>query len=194
MSKIHKRILWIVGFLGLVLGLVSIFKFNSIINDVGNFLIVNEMPQKSDVIIVLAGDSGERLNYGVALYQQGFADNLLLSGGMSYVQMVPQLLQGIPESDILREDKSRTTFENAKYSLKIIQARGYRSAIVVTSPYHTRRASIIFSQVFKGIDVTICPVPYDAGMTHNWWQSGGSTQFVVSEYLKLVWHYLFEWH
>jgi uncharacterized SAM-binding protein YcdF (DUF218 family) len=159
----------------------------------GNFLIINEMPQKSDVIIILAGDYGERVAYGGKLYLSGYADKVLLSGNDSGMKQ-QALSQGIPESAILLEDQSRTTFENAKYSFKIVQAQGFKSVIVVTSPYHTRRASIIFTQFFRGIFLTICPVPYNPAMTRNWGKDGYSTQFVVSEYLKLVWHYLLEWH
>ena len=65
-----------------------------------------------------------------------------------------------PESAILVENKSKTTFETAEYSLKIVQNQGYKSVIVVTSQYHKRRASIIFTHFFKGINLTICPVPY----------------------------------
>ena len=159
----------------------------------GNFLIVDEVPQKSDVIIVLGGDAANRVAYGAKLYQSGYADKVLLSGHER--AMIQQALSlGIPESAILMEDRSLTTFLNAKYSLKIVQQQGYKSAIVVTSQYHTLRTSIIFAQCFKGIDLTICPVPYDLAMTHHWWKDSFSTQFVISEYLKLFWHYLFEWH
>jgi len=159
---------------------------------VGNFLIVSESPKKSDVIIVLSGDSGERLAYGVKLYQESYADKLLLSGRQSGMEE-QALSLGVPEGAILLEDQATTTFENGKYSLKIVKEQGYKSAIVVTSPFHTRRSSIIFAQLFKGIDLTICPVPYDPTMIHNWWKDSNSRQFVISEYLKLGWHYLFEW-
>ena len=174
----------------LALVLVFIIKFDSILTSVGNFLIVNEAPQKSDVIIVLGGDAANRVPYGAELFKLGYADKVLLSG---HAMIGPALSSGIPLSAILMEDQSQTTFENGKYSLKIVKEQGYKSAIVVTSPYHTRRSSIIFAQLFKGIDLTICPVPYDPTMTHNWWKDSNSRQFVISEYLKLVWHYLFEW-
>ena len=166
-------------------------KFDSILATMGNFLIVNEVPQKSDIIIVLGGSLRDRVAYGAKLYQSGYADKVLLCGGYMKQQA---LSLGIPESSILVEDQSMTTFENAKYSLKIVQAQGYKSAAVVTHPYHTRRAGIIFAQFFKGIDLTICPIPYDPAMTHNWWKDSSPTRFVISEYLKLVWHYLFEWN
>ena len=171
-----------------------IFNFGSILTNMGNFLIVNQAPQKSDVIIILNGDStGRRVAYGAELYHEGYAYKILLTGA-GEVMMQQALSQGISESDILLEAKSTTTFENAEYSLKIAQNQGYKSAIVVTSPYHTRRSSIIFTKFFKGIDLTICPVPYDPAMAQSWWKDSNSREFVISEYLKLVWHYLFEWH
>ena len=172
---------------------VLIIKFGSIINAIGQFLIVDEAPQKSDVIIILGGYDTTRVAYGAKLYQLGYADKVLLSGsGMGMTKQAVSL--GIPESAILQENQSTTTFENAKYSLKIVQNLGYKSAIVVTTSFHTRRTSIIFAQFFKGIDVKICPVPYDSAITHNWWKDTYDTQFVVSEYAKLVYHYLFEWN
>lgn len=49
-----------------------------IVKSAGNFLVVDEKPEKSDVIIVLSGGEG-RLEKGVALYKAGFAPFLLLS-------------------------------------------------------------------------------------------------------------------
>jgi uncharacterized SAM-binding protein YcdF (DUF218 family) len=157
-----------------------------------NFLIVKEEPQKADVIIVLGG-SLDRVPYAAKLYKLSFAPKVLLSGSGRYM-MRQALSQGIPESSILLENRSLSTFENAKYSLKIMQDQGYKSAIIVTSPYHTRRVSIIFAQFFKEIHLTICPVPYDPAITHGWLENFYSIQFFISEYEKLVWHYLFEWH
>jgi uncharacterized SAM-binding protein YcdF (DUF218 family) len=194
LSKIQKTILCTAVLVFLASMSVLIIKFDSIITNMGNLLIVNQEPQKADAIIILGGGS-DRVAYGVKLYQSGYASKLLLSGGNanSNRNMKQQALSlGVPDASILQEDLSRTTFENAKYSLKIVQAQGYKSVIVVTSPYHTRRASIIFTQFFKGIDVIMCPVPYDPAITGNWWKDSYSSVFVISEYLKLIWHDIFE--
>jgi uncharacterized SAM-binding protein YcdF (DUF218 family) len=162
------------------------------LSNIANHLIVDEAPQKSDVIIVISGDSKNRLVHGAQLYKSGFADKVILSGfGMSIIPRITML--GIPESSILLEEKARTTFLNAKYSLKIVRENKFKSAILVTSPYHTFRASLIFGRFFRGIDLTICAVPHDSAMTENWWKYGSSFRVIVSEYLKLLFHYLFEW-
>ena len=98
---------------------------------------------------------------------------------------------GVSPDHILVEDKSDSTFTNAKYSLKIVQDRGFMSALIVTSNYHTRRSSIIFHQVFRGIDLTICAVP-DRSSTYTEQHIRSELSIMTSEYLKLVWHYLFE--
>ena len=156
----------------------------------GNFLVVNEAPQKADVIIVLNGSS-DRVPYAAMLYKSGYVEKVLLSGDDRY--MTQQALSlGIPQSALLLEDQSQTTFENAQFSLKIVQDQGYKSAIVVTDWYHTHRANIIFAHFFKGIHLTICPVPYNPTTTQNWWKDSNSKESVITEYLKLGWYYLVE--
>jgi len=156
-----------------------------------NFLVVNEEPKPADVIIVLSGGY-DRVEHGVRLYQQDYADKILLTGGGSHKMKEQALDLGIKEDNILLEDKSGTTFENAKYSVEIVRAQGFQSAIIVTSPTHTRRSSIIFAEFFEGVDLTVCSVPYDLSIADQWWKDRSTTRDVVSEYLKLLWHYLFE--
>lgn len=156
-----------------------------------NLLIVNEEPKPVDVIIVLSGGE-DRVEHGVRLYQQGYANKILFTGGGSQKMKEQAMSLGIKEDQILLEGKSRTTFENAKYSIEIIRAQGFQSAIIVTSPTHTRRANIIFSQFFKGVDLTICSVPYDLSIADKWWKDRNTAEVVITEYLKLIWHYLFE--
>jgi uncharacterized SAM-binding protein YcdF (DUF218 family) len=184
--------MWTVVSICMALVLAFILNFDSILTAMGNYLIVNEAPQKADVIIVLNG-SYDRVPYAATLYKSGYADKVLLSGDTRY--MTQQALSlGIPQSALLLENQSQTTFENAEYSLKIVQDQGYKSAIVVTDWYHTRRASIIFAHFFKGINLTFCPVPCNPAITQSWWKNSNSREFVISEYLKLGYYYLVELH
>jgi uncharacterized SAM-binding protein YcdF (DUF218 family) len=168
--------------------------FYSTLIGMGTYLIKNEVPQKSDIIVVLGGDiTGQRVAYGAKLYKLGYADKVLLSGVGRYMRN-QALSHGIPDKAILLENKSMTTFKNAQYSFKIMKNQGYKSAIVVTSQYHTRRAGIIFTHFFKNIHLTICPVTYDPKMTQSWWNDRNSREFIISEYMKLVLYYLIELH
>ena len=98
---------------------------------------------------------------------------------------------GVPKDNILLEEESLSTYENAKYTLEIMRTKKFKSAILVTSPHHTKRASMIFGRFFVGIDLATCSVPYDSGDFSKWWMDSRRAKDVVSEYLKLGWYHLF---
>ena len=54
---------------------------------------------------------------------------------------------GVSRKDVILEEKANTTIGNAVYCKKIMEKRGFKSAIVVTAPHHLRRAKYIFKKV-----------------------------------------------
>jgi uncharacterized SAM-binding protein YcdF (DUF218 family) len=62
---------------------------------------------------------------------------------------------GVPGDDIIVEDRSRDTFENATYTREICLSLGFKNPIVVTSASHLKRSVMIFEKV--GLEVL--PVP-----------------------------------
>jgi uncharacterized SAM-binding protein YcdF (DUF218 family) len=116
-----------------------------------------------DVILVLgnpAKDDGSiapiaesRVLEAIRQYRAGVAPRLLMTGGAvknrfveAQVMLRFALTQGVPASALLAEGQSQNTIQNAYYSYKIMQAHDWTSALVVTSPTHVRRASLIFSR------------------------------------------------
>jgi len=188
MSKIldNKKLrVLIIVLAGLLISWLLIFRLA--LPSMWNFLLVDETPRFSDVIIVLSGDTG-RAEYGIELYKSGYAKNILFAGGAAQSMKRQAMSAGIEEDRILLDRKSGTTYENARNCAAIMQAREVKSAIVVTSGYHTKRASIIFAQFFARSDLTICAVPTPG----DWWKDGNMAKAVILEYLKLAWHFLFE--
>jgi uncharacterized SAM-binding protein YcdF (DUF218 family) len=51
---------------------------------------------------------------------------------------------GIPEDQILHEDWAANTHQNAEFSVRLLRASGYRSALLVTSWFHTSRSHACF--------------------------------------------------
>ena len=115
----------------------------------------------ADVILVLGhpanadGSPGpamrEQVALAAALYRAGLAQALLFTGGAVYNEHVEAQVmaalavqQGGPAEAIAVETQARDTFENARYCRQIMQQRGWGNAIVVTTPYHVRRASCVF--------------------------------------------------
>lgn len=115
---------------------------------------------KSDVAIILGASTSngnvspvyqERINHGILLYQEGYVDKLIVTGGMgkgntqsdAYAAKQYAILQEIPEADILVEDTSTITQENLENSKVIMEQNNYSTAIIVSDPLHMRRAMLL---------------------------------------------------
>jgi uncharacterized SAM-binding protein YcdF (DUF218 family) len=117
--------------------------------------------QRADVIIVLGArmrpDGGlspalrRRATLGIALFREGRAGALLLTGGLSggavteaQAMATLALEAGVPASAIITEPTARNSFENALRSAEIMRARGWLRALVVTDRHHLPRALLAF--------------------------------------------------
>jgi uncharacterized SAM-binding protein YcdF (DUF218 family) len=82
---------------------------------------------------------------------------------------------GVPDSDIIKEDKSMNTYENAKYSSKIVKQMAPSSVYLVTSGFHMKRSVSLFQTFglkpipqasdFIDTEITIFPNSYNAAFT-----------------------------
>lgn len=92
-----------------------------------------------------------RVAHGVALVRSGRARALLVSGGAT-THAIPEahvmrdlaLAQGVPDSLVHVEDRSRNTIENALLSSPLCAGLGWRRLVVVSDRYHLPRALYIF--------------------------------------------------
>lgn len=95
-----------------------------------------------------------RVSHGVELVKSGSAGWLILTGGVgryppSEAQVMRELAvkKGLPEEQIILEEKARATFENALLCSRIIKSRGLSSAWVVSDRYHLLRSVFLFRQL-----------------------------------------------
>jgi uncharacterized SAM-binding protein YcdF (DUF218 family) len=166
---------------------------------IAQFLIVNELPVRSDLIVIPSGsDDGGRIRHGVALYRQGFAPKILLSGS-SYLyretgidlMKAYALSLGVPEKDIWSDHDSGSTVENAIYARDIAVKNRVRSVLIATSPTHSRRTRTVFRDVFpKEIRMTVSCSP-SAFDVRTWWKTFWMAREVSYEYFVLLWYGLF---
>lgn len=117
--------------------------------------------KKSDVILVLGARSyidgkynpclEARVSHAAALYKEGYAAKLLVSGGDDIEDNVNEaetmkkiaIERGVDAKDILLEKAATSTYENFLLSQKILMEKGLNKVIVVTEPFHMMRASLI---------------------------------------------------
>ena len=155
--------------------------------------------EKADAIAVFSGDSGARTERAVELLKEGYGDYLILSGGKVYDDVtMAELMKnhaiklGVDESKILIDDEASTTNENAEFTTNIIEENNFKSVIVVTSDYHTRRSKLAMEKslentLIDGEKVKVSVIPSkEKKFTTKWWTSGNSILIIISEYLKLV--------
>lgn len=175
-----------------IIFLLAILIYYYLLPGIASFLIFKTNIQHTDVIIVLGGDS-ERLPYGVKLYKSNYSDKIIVTGvGESRLLKEEAIKLGVASKDIIMEDKSTTTYENALFSKDIMLQNNFTSAIVVSSPYHMRRAAWLFGRVFKNENIALLYSPVDNSWftPEKWWTNERDRQEVMDEYAKFVYYTL----
>jgi uncharacterized SAM-binding protein YcdF (DUF218 family) len=107
---------------------------------------------------------------GADLYHRGKPCLVLVSGGkadptepgpaVSEAMSQFLALHGVPAGDLIVENRSATTYENAVECCKLLKERGLRKIILVTDGTHLMRATGCFRK--QGIDVIPCGCAYRA--------------------------------
>ena len=165
------------------------------------YLPLDEIPQ-AEAIVVLGGatmaadyprpgvdinSAGDRVLYAADLYQQGKAPIIVASGGSITWQQEGQstpasqmavLLErfGVPEADIILQDRSYNTHEDAVYSCALLKERGITKIILVTSAMHMPRSVALFRH--EGMEVI--PAPTDYRVTQSGWDDLWKLEFPAS--------------
>lgn len=106
----------------------------------------------------------ERMRYAATLAKASGVP-VLTSGGLHYgtppseAQLMAERLQvDFGVSVAWKEEASRTTWENAEYTAKVLQPLGIKRVIVVTQAWHMQRARWSFEQ--NGFEVVPAPVGF----------------------------------
>jgi uncharacterized SAM-binding protein YcdF (DUF218 family) len=145
------------------------------------------LPNKTDAIIVLGGDSTSRAVRAGQLFMRGLAPRIVIAGDGDCRYIEEILIQaGVPQDRIEVECLSRNTWENAQLSEPILRRLGVRSAIVVTNWYHSRRALICFRAAAPDIVFFSSPIGQPTPFLRLIGTSEGVN--VMREYVKLAWY------
>ena len=142
---------------------------------------------------------------GAEMYHSGLPCKVVLAGGrVDSEQAGPTLAAamsdfmvqlGIDREDIVLDDRSRSTYENAVNSAALLRQRNMNSILLVTDATHLRRAILCFEK--QGIQVVGCGCQYRAtqfeGNISSFFPSFGAAdtnQAVLHEWLGLTWYWL----
>jgi uncharacterized SAM-binding protein YcdF (DUF218 family) len=116
---------------------------------------------KADAVVVLGGDEDGRIDYGLGLAREGYADTVVIAD--SYPEDNATIRRacgsGTASIDVICfVPDPFTTQGEAMFAADLARERGWSRLIVVSWNYHMVRARIIFDQCFGG-ELSMRPVP-----------------------------------
>jgi uncharacterized SAM-binding protein YcdF (DUF218 family) len=167
----------------------------------GEFWVVDEPPETSDVIVVLSGDNydAERATRAASLFKSGMAPRVVATGRAlrSYATttdlMKRDLVEhGVPESVIVPfTHKADDTRDEAAVVSEFVASHGWKKILLVTSNYHTRRSQYIYEHMLPSSDQLLTVAAPDSDYDPNyWWKTRTGVKIFFHElggYLVALW-------
>lgn len=162
---------------------------------IGHALAVEDPLRPADAIVALSGDTGARMQTAVDLWKRRYAPVVIFAGASEDPNSVASgeimkrqaVALGVPDRAILVEPASNTTEENAREVAILMKERGFVTAILVTSPYHQRRAADLFARELgpAGMRFTNYPARDPDWDPNTWWLQEPARTRTVVELAKL---------
>lgn len=184
----------------------QLFKMNYI-NDITNFIFIEDEPRKADIIFIPGGSYSETAERAAELWCQDYAEYVMPSGKYSIKRgffpgplSKPDIynkqyeteweflrdvliFNGVREKAILREDHATNTYENAIYSKRAADSLGMdlKKAIITCKAFHARRCLMYYQTLFPETVFTICPTETQGVNRHNWFETENGINKVMGE-------------
>ena len=161
-----------------------------------------DVPRKADVIAVFAGGVGEsgragggyqeRVQHAANLYLAGYSSHLVFSSGFVFAFQEAEVMRdlavalGVPPEAIILERQASSTYENVIYTRDIMVANNWEQLLVVSSPYHMRRAMLTWRKQAPSFQVVSTPVSESQYYAHERTASLEQIRGIVWEYAAIV--------
>jgi uncharacterized SAM-binding protein YcdF (DUF218 family) len=171
------------------------------IESVGNYDVAGVLGGMSeynnDIETLSIRRQGDRIFQAVTLYKKGKVKKILISGDSGYIterglkeaKRLKEILVtwGIPATDIITEEKSKNTHENAKFSVELLR-KSYpelKRVLLVTSGMHMKRSLACFKK--EGVICSPYSTDLYANQNHNYYWD----QYLIPNFDNLItWHKL----
>lgn len=172
------------------------------------WMTINEEPMKADYILPLAGDK-HRLIRAAELYNLGYAPTILISNAehippsrlqklmwkMGYPKYTGKQFNALLLKELGAQSAKLEPFGDGHIStveeveaLKAHLNGQTPRILVVTSPYHARRAKMIFEEILPECTLSVTTTE-EGSFAHKWWKNQRSAQNLILEFAKTA-HYL----
>jgi len=161
----------------------------------GRFLVI-DAPEKSDVILVLAGETDRRLERGLQLLDQGYGRTLVIDVpadariyGFTAVDLARKYVDSLAQRQAVRicSIHGLSTKEESREAGQCLESKKAERVLLVTSDFHTRRARRIFRHEIKNKVFSVAAAYDTTQFGPSWWKDRQWAKTCVDEWLRLVW-------
>ena len=179
------------------------------LRDITEFIFLEDLPEKADLIIVPGNTWPQPARRAAALYHEGMAPYIVVSGRYSKGQQTfagaacegdrykgaymteadfltdVLIREGVPETAVLQERKAEFTLENARYIRRLLEEKmmTVKKALICCQAFHARRCRMYFEYVFQDTDVEflMCPAVTQGISRCSWMESQKGLDTVLGE-------------
>jgi len=170
----------------------------------GRWLVREDPLSPSDVIVVLSGGMPYRAEQAATVFRAGYAPEVWVSRSVNPASELEKLgipfvgeeeysrevliRQGVPEQAVhILPDTIVDTEQEVEEVAREMKRTGKATAIVVTSPQHTRRVRTLWTQLVRGDQKAIVRGAFeDRFDADHWWRNTRDALAVVRETLGLM--------
>ena len=103
------------------------------------------------------------------------------------------IANGVPDRAIVLEEHAANTHENVQFVTQLMAKAGWRSALLVSSPYHMRRALLAWRAADPSTTVVPAPVPQSQFYTHGRGASLAQIRGIIQEDAALAYYWYKGW-
>jgi uncharacterized SAM-binding protein YcdF (DUF218 family) len=168
----------------------------------GDALVVSRDMSRPQVIVALASHEWERLPAAASIANQNPESIVLLTQPRAPTpencNRCSERVGWLVSLSVNRERIAvaprlvANTYDEAEATRQYCERHGTQRLLVVTSPYHTRRALATFESVFahSATSVGIAPAWNSSAHPQRWWSTPYDRWYVRYEWAALVWYAL----
>jgi uncharacterized SAM-binding protein YcdF (DUF218 family) len=160
-----------------------------------HFLVVDS-PEKSDAIVVLAGETHDRPARALELLRQGVAPRVLFNASdgtriydQKLIDVAQRYVNGLPDANRVSvcPIAGLSTIAEADDVSRCLQPLGAHRVLLVTSDFHTRRALMIFRHRLPQYQFSVAAARSPAEFGEAWWTNREWAKVTFDEWSKMFW-------
>jgi len=169
--------------------------FVALASQAARFLVVDD-PEKSDAIVVLAGETNVRPARALELLRKGVAASALLDVetrdriyDQQLIAIAQKYVTGLAEANRISvcPIAGFSTMAEADDVRRCLQPLGAHRVLIVTSDFHTRRALTIFRHRLPQYQFNVAAARNPVQFGEDWWTNREWAKVTFDEWSKMLW-------